>query len=113
MRLHAAPLALCVASLLTIVLAVSGCDKNLPDTGGALPGVAVHRDSDAVVAAAVETALRSNEDFRQLDIAVATRKGDVRLTGAVSSPEQHAQTIKLARTVAGVHSVYDDLTPRL
>ncbi len=75
MRLHAAPLALCVASLLTIVLAVSGCDKNLPDTGGALPGVAVHRDSDAVVAAAVETALRSNEDFRQLDIAVATRKG--------------------------------------
>ena len=65
---------------------------------------------DTDVTTNVKTALLADADLKAFDIAVATTKGDVRLSGRVDNQAQADAAVKLARATAGVHSIHDELT---
>jgi hyperosmotically inducible periplasmic protein len=64
---------------------------------------------DPEVTTNVKTALHADEKINRFDIAVATLKGDVRLTGIVDHQGQIDYIIKLVRSVEGVHSIHNEL----
>jgi hyperosmotically inducible periplasmic protein len=64
---------------------------------------------DVLVTERVKTALRNEGSFKGADIQVMTIKGDVRLSGVVSSQQQLEEALKLARGVDGVRSIQDEL----
>lgn len=66
--------------------------------------------TDADVTFKVQTALSRDGVAKDLQIAVVTRKGDVRLTGMVDTSAQRDHVLALARGADGVHSIHDELT---
>lgn len=82
--------------------------------GGQVEGVAAGTDSeqylsDAAVTSEVKTALLGQKNLDALDIKVSTRKGVVELSGFAGSSAQIAQAIDVARRVAGVREVRNEL----
>jgi len=67
---------------------------------------------DVTVTANVTTALLQDELLKPYSISVVTTKGDVRLTGVVTTQAQVDQAIAVARSVAGTHAIHDELTLR-
>ncbi|MDO8370517.1 MAG: BON domain-containing protein [Polaromonas sp.] len=66
--------------------------------------------SDADVTIHVKSALDKEPGLAGLDITVVTTKGDVRLTGVVSSQAQIDTAISAARAAQGAHTIHDELT---
>jgi osmotically-inducible protein OsmY len=98
------------ASLLTVA-----CNK-LPEptttTTAPMPEtpVAVASIPDVDVTEHVKMALLQSESLKGTDITVATAKGDVRLTGTVSTQAQLDEAVKIARGSDGTHTVNNELT---
>ena len=86
---------------------LSGCSKS--PTGSAGNG-APAQVTDADVTFKVQAALLQDGVAKDLQIAVVTRKGDVRLTGMVGTAAQRDHVVALARGADGVHSIHDELT---
>jgi len=66
--------------------------------------------TDAEITTAVKTKLLADPKVGGLAINVDTSKHVVTLTGAVHSPEEKAEALRLARTTMGVHNVVSKLT---
>ena len=86
---------------------LSGCGKS-PAVSATSP--ASEEVVDADVTFKVKTALLQDSLTKDLQLAVVTRKGDVRLTGEVDTTAQREHVLGLARGAAGVHAVHDELT---
>jgi osmotically-inducible protein OsmY len=67
-------------------------------------------ESDSVVAANVTAALHADVELRAAGIEAVVRKGDVRLIGRVGDAAQRDRAERVARDVAGVHSIHNELT---
>ena len=64
---------------------------------------------DAVITSKVKSAIFGDPSLKSLEISVETFKGEVQLSGFVSSAENERKAVEHARSVKGVKSVKDDL----
>jgi len=93
------------------LILVSGCDTQKADTRATAPATAPVATSvgteidDGVVTAKVKSALLADPDVKSFDLKVETRKGEVMLSGFVSSQAQVDRAILVARGVEGVKAV--------
>jgi len=95
-----------VAALLILL---SGCSKPA-DLSTPPPGITVGTQvDDAVVSAKVTTALLSNEEVKGYDIKVATRKGEVMLSGFVDNQSEIDRSATIAKAVDGVTGIDNKL----
>ena len=96
---------------ITITRAVEGVASvdNAVSLKGARATVGVTLD-DSIITGKVKSALLADPDIKSFDIAVATRKGAVQLSGFVDSPNQINQAIVVARRVEGVTSIDNELS---
>ena len=86
---------------------------NNPDSPGPsqLPATSAATNvSDVDITTHVKSALNSEPGLAGLDITVVTTKGDIRLTGAVSSQAQVDTAISAARAAEGGHTIHNELT---
>lgn len=67
---------------------------------------------DSLISTQVKTALIKDDTVRASEINVETYKGEVQLTGYVSSRAAANRAIELAREIKGVTSVRDDMQIR-
>lgn len=88
----------------TLLMVLGGCSK--PQDGA----TAVANVPDIDVTQHVKAALHQNMSLSRFDITVVTRKGDVRLIGALDSQSQIDEAIKIARASGGAHTIHDELT---
>jgi hyperosmotically inducible protein len=65
---------------------------------------------DSIVTAKVKSALISDPGVKSFDIAVATNKGEVQLSGFVDNQAQIDHAIEVARTIEGVQGVDNKMT---
>lgn len=65
---------------------------------------------DGIITARVKSALLADPDVRSLDINVATRKGEVQLSGFVNSRPQIDLAVAIARKVDGVRGVGNEMS---
>ena len=86
-----------------IALSGTGCagDRYQRSTGAYI--------DDKGISTRVKTALFRDPNVSGFDVHVNTFRGDVQLSGFVDTPEQREHAIALAREVAGVQSVTDNL----
>jgi len=64
---------------------------------------------DAAITAKVKSQLLADPQVSGLQVNVDTFKGQVQLSGYVNSPEERAKAEEIARQVAGVKNVNNDL----
>lgn len=64
---------------------------------------------DGIITAKVKSALLADPNIKSFDIAVVTRKGEVQLSGFVNNQAQIDHASELARAVAGVKSVSNEM----
>ncbi len=102
---------LLILSTTLICMVIAGCNKSHDITGTTKPNSTVKAEiKDSEVTTSVKTALLSDAEVKNFDIAVVTLKGDVRLTGVVDSQSQIDHMEKLVRSIEGVHSIHDELS---
>ena len=65
---------------------------------------------DSIVTGKVKAALIGDEAIKSMDIAVATRKGEVQLSGFVNSQTQIDRALLIAKSVEGVTGVSNEMT---
>lgn len=65
---------------------------------------------DSIVTVRVKSALLADQSIKSSDIAVATSKGKVQLSGFVDSQAQITRAIEIARSVEGVQSVDHEMS---
>jgi hyperosmotically inducible protein len=65
---------------------------------------------DGIITAKVKSALLEDPSVKSFDIAVATRKGEVQLSGFVDNQAQIDQAMAVARKVDGVTSVGNEMS---
>ncbi len=65
---------------------------------------------DSVLTAKVKSALMSDAGIRSGDISVATRKGEVQLSGFVDSQEQIERAVIATRSIEGVQLVVNEMS---
>jgi hyperosmotically inducible periplasmic protein len=65
---------------------------------------------DGMVTTNVKSALLADPDTKSFEIAVATHKGEVQLSGFLASQAQIDHVVKVTKNVAGVASVINELT---
>ncbi len=65
---------------------------------------------DGIVTAKVKSALLNDPGVKSFDIAIATRKGEVQLSGFVDSQAQINRAIDIARSVEGVQSIKNEMS---
>jgi hypothetical protein len=99
------------ACMLLVPLLVAGCaegssSSNPPPFAATTPIA----ESDVAVAANVTAALKADVELRAAGIEAVVRKGDVRLIGQVVDAAQRDRAAAVARGVAGVHSIHNELT---
>jgi hyperosmotically inducible periplasmic protein len=94
----------------TFLLLLSGCNKPADTAGAPPPAVTVGiQVDDAVISAKVTSALLSNDDVKGYDIKVATRKGEVMLSGFVDNQNQIDRSAAIAQGVEGVKGIDNKL----
>jgi osmotically-inducible protein OsmY len=64
---------------------------------------------DAAITTKVKTAIFNDPDLKANEIAVETYKGVVQLSGFVASQSEANRAVEVARGVAGVRSVKNDI----
>lgn len=90
---------------------LTGCNNSPDSTVNILPASGVGTEVyDAEVTRNVKTALKLDEKAKNLNITVATLKGDVKLTGVVDNQSQIDYVNQLVRSVQGVHTLHDELS---
>ena len=94
-------LAVCLL-VLTSAAFLGGCSK--PETQNTKAYL-----SDSAVTARVKTAIFSEPSLSSFEIGVETYKGTVQLSGFVDSSEEVRRASEVARNVAGVQEVKNDL----
>lgn len=101
----------CGASIIGVaLLLLSGCNKPADIAGAPPPGITVGTQiDDAVVDTRVTSALLSNEEIKGYDIKVATRKGEVMLSGFVDNQNQIDRSLAITQAIDGVKSIDDKL----
>lgn len=93
--------------ILAVVLSlVSACAEN-----GSHRATGEYID-DTVITAKVKTAILNDPQTKVLEIHVETYKGEVQLSGFVSSQEEADRAVELTRNVKGVTSVKNDMLIR-
>lgn len=85
------------------LLALQGCASTTTQEG---TGGYVH---DALITTKVKAAIFREPSLKSTEINVETTKGEVRLSGLVSSRMNIAKAISVARAVTGVRTVQDEL----
>ena len=65
---------------------------------------------DGIVTAKVKSALLADPDIKSFDIAIATRKGEVQLSGYVNNQAQINRAIDIARGIEGVQSINNEMS---
>ena len=105
MRTHQIALSGLTACLMLggIALSGTGCagDRYQRSTGAYI--------DDKGISTRVKTALFRDPNVSGFDVHVNTFRGDVQLSGFVDTPEQREHAVAIAREVAGVQSVTDNL----
>ena len=64
---------------------------------------------DSIVTAKVKSAFLADPSVKSFDIAIVTRKGEVQLSGFVSSEAAMYRAVRVARGIKGVTSVKNDM----
>jgi len=102
---------LIVCATILGMTSIVGCNKSQETSAiSNRTGSITKEISDAEVTTNVTTALKSDVELKNFDIAVITLKGDVRLTGVVDNQGYLDSVDKLVRSIEGVHSIHDELT---
>jgi hyperosmotically inducible protein len=96
------------AAALGAALAMAGCDQRA-SANGVPPETAGNALDDTVITAKVKTALLTDRTANGGDTSVQTRKGQVILSGFVDNQSQRERQAELAKSVAGVQSVDNQL----
>ena len=110
MRITHQPTLLVIALAAAWLLTVTGCSKSAdPPTAPAAKISIGTQIDDSVVTANVMAAFVSDSDIKSLDLKVETRKGEVQLSGFVENQPQMDRAIVVARTVAGVTAVQNNM----
>ncbi len=65
---------------------------------------------DGIVTAKVKSALLADPGIKSFDIAVATRKGEVQLSGFVDNQAQIDRAIEIARGIEGVQNINNEMS---
>ena len=65
---------------------------------------------DGIVTARVKAAFLADADVKSLDVAVATRKGEVQLSGFVDNQGQIDHALEVARGIEGVRTVSNQMS---
>jgi len=65
---------------------------------------------DGIVTAKVKSALLADPEIKSFDIAIATRKGEVQLSGYVNNQAQISRAIDIARGIEGVQSINNEMS---
>jgi hyperosmotically inducible periplasmic protein len=101
----------CMIAGCLLFFLLTGCDNSTDGTGLTPPSTSIgNKIDDSVITAKVRSALLSNEDIKSLDIkVVATRKGEVMLSGFANNQKQIDFSIAVAKSVEGVTSVDNQL----
>ncbi len=76
---------------------------------GAPTSVGVGVD-DGIVTARVKAAFMNDPDIKSVDVSVATRKGEVQLSGFVNDQKQMDRAVVVARAVENVTSVSNEMS---
>jgi hyperosmotically inducible protein len=107
------PLIISVALAASMATLIAGCNRQdatppgVPATASTTVGTEI---DDTVVTAKVKSALLGDQDVKGYDIKVATRKGQVQLSGFVDNLSQVERAITVARAVEGVKDVENSMT---
>ena len=110
MRITHQPTLLVIALAAAWLLTVTGCSKSAdPPTAPAAKISIGTQIDDSVVTANVMAAFVSDSDIKSQDLKVETRKGEVQLSGFVENQAQMDRAIVVARTVAGVTAVQNNM----
>lgn len=112
MNARFAPPLFSIALSALLLLALPGCSKpaSAPQTTPTSPAAAMPEVNDIDLSTQVKTTLLNDPHLKDLNLTVTTLKGDVRLSGVVTTTSQRDQVLLLARGVPGVHSLHDELT---
>jgi hyperosmotically inducible protein len=65
---------------------------------------------DGIITAKVKSALLADPSVKSFDIAIATRKGEVQLSGFIDSQAQMDQAVAIARGVEGVTAIANQMS---
>lgn len=94
-------------------LLLGGCDSGNVNTQTGTPDLTVTTEDgtgdDIKIATAVNTALMADQQLQNLDIQIETRKGDVTISGNVTSQAQKDQAERVTAATSGVHAVNNQL----
>lgn len=89
-----------------MMIYMAGCNKvEEPARAPAASTTIGTEVDDSLLTARVKAALLDNIDIKSLDIKVATRKGEVMLSGFVDNQDQIEHALTIARAVPGVVTV--------
>lgn len=88
-----------------ICLAMAACDATAKEPGNDRVAIV----DDTVISGTVVRALEEDPLFERHGIYVETYRGAVQLSGWVATPEQRARATSIARGIAGVRSVTNEL----
>lgn len=91
--------------VILIVLAFSGCVALTGETAG-------ENIDDTVLTTEIKSKLTAERPALATRVGVKTERGVVHLTGIVSSAEDRALAVRVARGVKGVRDVVDNLEVR-
>jgi hyperosmotically inducible protein len=111
MRKNFGLLVLSTSLAAAMAVVVAGCDKPVDSTGTPSPSTTVGTEiDDSVVTTRVKSALLADPDVKSFDFKVATHKGEVQLSGFVDNQAQLDRAVTVARAVAGVNSVLNNVS---
>lgn len=88
------------------VLSLSGCATEGGRGAGATAGTVV---DDSVITAKIKSAFVADKEVSALNVGVETNKGVVQLSGTVKNADEARRAAELARSVAGVKAVKNDI----
>lgn len=89
-----------------ITASIAGCDKPLDTTGTPPASTTIGTEiDDSVITTRVKSALLADPAVKSFDLKVATRKGEVQLSGFVDNQTQIDQATAVASALPGVKSI--------
>ena len=110
MRITNQPTLLVIALAAAWLLTVAGCSKSADPSSAPVAKISIGTQiDDSVVTANVMATFVSDSDIKSQDLKVETRKGEVQLSGFVENQAQMDRAIVVARTVAGVTAVQNNM----
>ena len=83
-----------------------GCSQSSDTAGAPPPSTTIGTEiDDSVVSTRVKSALLADPDIKGFDFKIATRKGEVQLSGFVDNQSQIERALVVAHAVEGVKSI--------